>query len=226
MDIKQTDLYWFQLNEEIRVEDVDKFSGNNMHPDRMMTQWVLVLMISGERSFRVYGENYVVHSGEFFLLPPYVQHCGLQYDNHAAYFAHFQATGIQVPPPVKVDTNHILLPLHGQIPLELPCFDLMEYAIQHRTLPFSSKNFLSSQIQAILYQISFEVYRRAAEKSAPALKEKYSDLLHHTPRQHGHSGRRIVLSARRYRHRRHHARAAGFAVQRHFCVKERLHNEC
>ena len=103
MDIKPTDLYWFQLNEEIRVEDVDKFSGNNMHPDRMMTQWVLVLMISGERSFRVYGENYVVHSGEFFLLPPYVQHCGLQYDNHAAYFAHFQATGIQVPPPVKVD---------------------------------------------------------------------------------------------------------------------------
>ena len=103
MDIKQTDLDWFQLNEEIRMEDVDKFSGNNMHPDRMMTQWVLVLMISGERSFRVYGENYVVHSGEFFLLPPYVQHCGLQYDNHAAYFAHFQATGIQVPPPVKVD---------------------------------------------------------------------------------------------------------------------------
>ena len=103
MDIKQTDLCWFRLNEEIRVEDVDKFSGNNMHPDRMMTQWVLVLMISGERSFRVYGENYVVHSGEFFLLPPYVQHCGLQYDNHAAYFAHFQATGIQIPPPVKVD---------------------------------------------------------------------------------------------------------------------------
>ena len=103
MDIKQTDLYWFRLNEEIRVEDVDKFSGNNMHPDRMMTQWVLVLMISGERSFRVYGENYVVHSGEFFLLPPYVQHCGLQYENHAAYFAHFQATGIQIPPPVKVD---------------------------------------------------------------------------------------------------------------------------
>ena len=103
MDIKPTDLYWFRLNEEIRVEDVDKFSGNNMHPDRMMTQWVLVLMISGERSFRVYGENYVVHSGEFFLLPPYVQHCGLQYDNHAAYFAHFQATGIQIPPPVKVD---------------------------------------------------------------------------------------------------------------------------
>ena len=160
MDIKQTDLYWFRLNEEIRVEDVDKFSGNNMHPDRMMTQWVLVLMISGERSFRVYGENYVVHSGEFFLLPPYVQDCGLQYDNHAAYFAHFQATGIQVPPPVKVDTNHILLPLHGQIPLELPCFDLMEYAIQHRTLPFSSKNFLSSQIQAILYQISFAVQKR------------------------------------------------------------------
>ena len=43
---------------------------------------------------------------------------------------------------------------------DVPCFDLMEYAIQHRTLPFSSKNFLSSQIQAILYQISFAVQKR------------------------------------------------------------------
>ena len=41
------------------MEDVDKFSGRNIHPDRVMTQWVLVLMTSGERSFRIYGEDHV-----------------------------------------------------------------------------------------------------------------------------------------------------------------------
>ena len=52
------------------MEDVDKFSGRNIHPDRVMTQWVLVLMTSGERSFRIYGEDHVAHGGDFFLLPP------------------------------------------------------------------------------------------------------------------------------------------------------------
>ena len=78
MDTRQTDLYWFRLDEEIHVEDVDKFSGRNIHPDRVMTQWVLVLMTSGERSFRIYGEDHVAHGGDFFLLPPYVRHCGIQ----------------------------------------------------------------------------------------------------------------------------------------------------
>ena len=160
MDTRQPDLYWFRLDEEIHVEDVDKFSGRNIHPDRVMTQWVLVLMTSGERSFRIYGEDHVAHGGDFFLLPPYVRHCGIQCDNHAAFFAHFQATGVQVPPPVKLDTDHILLPLYGRVPLELPCFDMMEYAIRHRTPPFFSKKFLSSQIQAILYQISLAVQKR------------------------------------------------------------------
>ena len=66
MDTRQTDLYWFRLDEEIHVEDVDKFSGRNIHPDRVMTQWVLVLMTSGERSFRIYGEDHVAHGGDFF----------------------------------------------------------------------------------------------------------------------------------------------------------------
>ena len=42
---------WFRLAGEIHVEIVDKFSGGNVHPDRVMAQWVLVLMISGTRTF-------------------------------------------------------------------------------------------------------------------------------------------------------------------------------
>lgn len=86
---------WFRLTGEIHVEIVDKFSGGNVHPDRVMAQWVLVLMISGTRTFRIYGEDYAVHGGEFFLLPPYVRHYGLQHDEHKAYFAHFQAEGAE-----------------------------------------------------------------------------------------------------------------------------------
>ena len=76
---------WFRLAGEIHVEIVDKFSGGNVHPDRVMAQWVLVLMISGTRTFRIYGEDYAVHGGEFFLLPPYVRHYGLQHDEHKAW---------------------------------------------------------------------------------------------------------------------------------------------
>ena len=101
------------------MEIVDKFSGGNVHPDRVMAQWVLVLMISGTRTFRIYGEDHVVHGGEFFLLP-----------------------------------------LWGQVPLELPCFDLMEYAACHRAPPFFSEKFLSSQIQAILYQLSLAMQKK------------------------------------------------------------------
>ncbi len=68
--------------------------------------------------------------------------------------------GVQAPPPAELDNGHILLPLCGQVPLELPCFDLMEYAVRHRTPPFFSEKFLSSQIQAILYQLSLAVQKK------------------------------------------------------------------
>lgn len=151
---------WFRLAGEIHVEIVDKFSGRNVHPDRVMAQWVLVLMISGTRTFRIYGEDHAVHGGEFFLLPPYVRHYGLQHDEHEAYFAHFQADGTEAPPPTELDNGHILLPLWGQVPLELPCFELMEYAACHRAPPFFNENFLSSQIQAILYQLSLAMQKK------------------------------------------------------------------
>ena len=160
MDTGQQIPRWFRLTGDIHVEIVDKFSGGNVHPDRVMAQWVLVLMISGTRTFRIYGEDHVVHGGEFFLLPPHVRHCGLRYDEHEAYFAHFQAEGAEIPPPSELDSGHILLPLWGQVPLELPCFDLMEYAACHRAPPFFSENFLSSQIQAILYQLSLAMQKK------------------------------------------------------------------
>lgn len=122
-------------------------------------QWVLVLMCSGERTFRIYNEEYAVHGNEFFILPPHVQHYGVKYDVHEAYFSHFWADGTEVDPPAKIEPDDILLPLCGQIPIDLHCFAVMEYAVRHRTAPFYSEKFLSSQIQAILYQLSFNMQK-------------------------------------------------------------------
>lgn len=89
MEMQRVSAHWFQLTGDPWVEVVDKWSGGNVHPDRVMNQWVLVLMLRGQRTFRVYGEDYAVRAGDFFLLPPYVRHCGIEYDEHEAYFAHF-----------------------------------------------------------------------------------------------------------------------------------------
>ena len=160
MDTGQGNPQWFRLTGEIHVEIVDKFKGGNIHPDRVMRQWVLVLMINGTRTFRIYGEDHVVHGGDFFLLPPYVRHCGLQHDEHEASFPHFQAEGVETAPPAELTPGHILLPLWGKVPPELPCFGLMEYAICHRAPPFFHETFLSSQIQAILYQLSLAMQKK------------------------------------------------------------------
>ena len=79
MEMQRVSAHWFQLTGDPWVEVVDKWSGGNVHPDRVMNQWVLVLMLRGQRTFRVYGEDYAVRAGDFFLLPPYVRHCGIEY---------------------------------------------------------------------------------------------------------------------------------------------------
>lgn len=70
MEMQRVSAHWFQLTGDPWVEVVDKWSGGNVHPDRVMNQWVLVLMLRGQRTFRVYGEDYAVRAGDFFLLPP------------------------------------------------------------------------------------------------------------------------------------------------------------
>ena len=46
------------------------------------------------------------------------------------------------------------------MPLELPCFSLMEYVVSHRSAPFFSERFLTSQVQAILYQLSLTAQKK------------------------------------------------------------------
>ena len=73
----------------------------------------------------------------------------------------FGQTGRRSLLPPNWTPDSILLPLYGQVPLELHCFDLMEYAVRHRLRRSSVRNSLSSQIRAILYQLSLTMQKRA-----------------------------------------------------------------
>ena len=161
VSVNLSSTHWFKLSDDIRIESVDKYTGSNVHPDRVMTQWVMVLMCSGERTFRIYDEDYAVHGNEFFILPANVQHYGIKKDLHQAYFSQFWTKGTEVSPPTKIDPDNILLPICGQIPIDLQCFAVMEYAVRHRTAPFYSEKFLASQIRAILYQLSLNMQKAA-----------------------------------------------------------------
>lgn len=172
-------LPWFQLTGKIHVACVDRVDTANVHPDRITPFWALVLISGGDRSFRVYEENFYLHRNDFFLLPPHVQHQGIQNDQHQAYYAHFFAEGHEVNAPKRIDPGSILLPLCGQIPANLPCFDLMHYAFRHRMPPFCSDIFLSSQVQAVLHQLSLSMQKNALwprqERDLSAQILKYID---------------------------------------------------
>ena len=150
---------WFRISGDMRLVVVDKVVDTNVHPSRILSEWVLVLVTSGERTFSVGSENYVIGNNEFFILPPNEPHFGLRLDKHQAYFAHFFADGQEVSPPTRIHPGEILLPLHGEIPLELHCIDIMDYAVRHRTPPFFSEPFIISQITAILYQLSIDMQK-------------------------------------------------------------------
>lgn len=156
--------HWFRLNGNIHGLTFDRVNTIDVHPNRSLSEWVLVLISSGERTFRVYEEEYAIHSNEFFLLPPNVRHSGIRLDRHQAYFVHFSAEGTEVPIPTQIDTGSILLPLCGQIPTELHCLDLMDYIIRHRTPPFYNERFVATQVKAILYQLSLYMQKNTIWK--------------------------------------------------------------
>ncbi len=145
---------WFKLDGDIRILNIGKVCTTNRHPDRILPVWVLVIVNSGERTFRIYSEDYCIHGGEFFLLPPHVRHMGLLEDKHEACYFEFYMDGEEVSPPQKIDSESILLPLYGNTPVDLDCFGSMDYAVRHRAMPFYSEKFIIVQMQAVLYQLS------------------------------------------------------------------------
>ncbi|MBR5868657.1 MAG: helix-turn-helix transcriptional regulator, partial [Clostridia bacterium] len=84
---------------------------------------------------------------------------GVKMDCHQACFVQFIAEGKEIPPPTQIEPGHVLLPLYGQIPPEINCVETLDYAIRHRTPPFYHEAFITSQILAVLYQMSISLQK-------------------------------------------------------------------
>ena len=154
-------MHWFKLYDDCHVSEAGYIDTSNIHPTRVILEWVLVFIISGERTFRIYNEDFTVRANEFFILPPHIPHYGLFKDNHKALFIHFKMNGYETTSPDHIDSSMIVIPLYGKIPNETNCIEMMDYVVRHRAPPFYSQKFTSIQMLALLYQLSISAQKNA-----------------------------------------------------------------
>ena len=154
---------------------------------RIMDQWVLVVVVNGRRTFRLYDEDVFVQPGQFFLLPPHIPHYGLMEDEHEAYFIHFLAEGREISAPGQIDAGRVSLPQYGRIPDDVDCLQMLDYIARHCMSPFANDRFLTSQVQALLYRFSLFHQRNNLWKQKNAgladrilhyIQDNFSEPLH------------------------------------------------
>lgn len=153
---------WYQISGNIqKITSVDKVNVEDVHPTRLLPEWVLVLITKGERTVRIGDDPFEIHTNEFFILPSGVPHSGIRLDLHQAYFFHFFTDGKEVAPPTRIVPDKILLPLYGQIPADTHCIDVMDYAVRHRMPPFCSEPLQKAQLVSVLHQLSINMQKNA-----------------------------------------------------------------
>ena len=153
---------WYQISDNIqKIDSLDRVTPVDVHPSRVIPEWVLVLITKGERTFRIGDDSFEIHANEFFILPPGIPHSGVRLDRHEAYFAHFHSDGKEVARPTQIVPDKILLPLYGSLPVDMHCVDVMDYAVRHRIPPFSSEPMQKSQLVSVLYQLSINMQKSA-----------------------------------------------------------------
>lgn len=158
----QKNMKWYQLSGEIRkISSIDKVNVEDVHPSRILSEWVVVLITKGERTFRIGDDPFVIHANEYFILPPGVPHSGIRLERHEAYFAHFYTEGKEVAPPTRIVPEKILLPLFGPLPVDTHCIDVMDYAVRHRVPPFCSEPLQKAQLVSVLHQLSINMQKNA-----------------------------------------------------------------
>ena len=90
------------------------------------------------------------------MLPPYTTQKPLDIDEHAACYVHFYAQGKRITAPGAIDSSRLLLPVSGYLPPDIDCFSYLRYLCDHALSPYSSSEFLSEHVRAVLSIISLE----------------------------------------------------------------------
>lgn len=146
---------WYAIKDITHIESVAHIRTTDCHVTRTMKHWAFVYISSGQRTFRLYDEDVFIHSGEFFILPPNIPHYGLFVDEHEAYYIHFCSNGQEIAPPSRINAEQIYLPQYGRMPDDVDGHSILDYTARHFMSPFANESFLISQVQALLYQVSY-----------------------------------------------------------------------
>jgi hypothetical protein len=151
---------WYKLTGDAQIGLIGRISANNVHPSRILPTWVMGVVHAGERTIKV-GENTgYAKVGDYFLLPPHQFHSGTDSDKHDVTFIHFTMIGEQANVPSQIDSGNIVLPLFGQLPKDTDLLRSFAYLYDQSRSELVDHRFLTIQLQAMLYQISFHMQKR------------------------------------------------------------------
>ncbi|WP_276353765.1 helix-turn-helix domain-containing protein [Cohnella caldifontis] len=145
---------WYHLEGEPSVETMGRITAANVHPARNVAFWVLGIVHAGRRTIQIGERRYTFTPGDYFLLPPHIEHGGIETDAHEVFFVHFHMAGKRLAPPSRLRKDQILLPVSGQLPKDLDLFRFVDYLDKQRQLDYAGEQFLAVHVKALLYQLS------------------------------------------------------------------------
>lgn len=160
MNKNNSNILWYQLKGNPTILETGHLVITSVHPNRILPYWVLGVVVAGQRTIKVENNSVCLTAGDYFLLPPNVQHYGIEEDNHNAYFIHFYMDGLKITPVDEINTNNIILPIFGSLPNDIDIIKSFSFIHEQFNLKIASKHFLNIQLISTLYQISFYAQKR------------------------------------------------------------------
>lgn len=152
---------WYEITKIENVNLCGYASDTTYHPHRIATDWALALIENGQRTVKVDGVPVIVNKGDFKVMPEGSVQEPMKLDTQSAFYVHFQAVGKVIEPPTVMDSERILLPLFGRLPLEPDCISLASYLNNQFMKPYIGQNFLQAQLHSILSIISLHAQRNS-----------------------------------------------------------------
>lgn len=169
---------WFNLTGTPELIEIGHVISTNYHPKRNINFFIFGIVISGHRTIQLGKDKLFLKAGDYFLLPPNVQHSGIRLDKHDVYFVHFRSDYKLVKNSPQITTSKILLPTSGKFPKSIHISNLFEYLNQTYSSKQISNNLIEMHFQSILSYIS--EYQQSLLKQSDkdlALSEKINNFI-------------------------------------------------
>ncbi|MGC4042312.1 MAG: AraC family transcriptional regulator [Armatimonas sp.] len=173
------------MAQEYRITDIPQVfemgsaKALSIHPDRTLSFWVFAIMTHGQMPIQIGGEHFVVHPGQYFLLPPGIRHFGTEKVPFDTIWMHFHcSTGTE-------GAGDIVLPAHGPLSPEINYQvwgNLLKQNLATGSMLLSD---IGIQLMAILGQVASEWRRQQAfsRPGATLARRTLEFLLRHYPEQ-------------------------------------------